>query len=101
MEEGREAVRNTIELVGQVADLFYRQQDKDGYFKLNELIGQISNAMEYVLGNGQNEVSEECSGIIEYLNEALGAMEARDTILLADLLQYEIKDRFQKLYEMM
>lgn len=100
MSELKNIVSDTVFIIDQVSDLFYKQQDREGYARLNGLIENISETMGIFLSINQTDIQEESMEIVKYLNEALSAMEAKDTILLADILQYEIKERFQKLYEM-
>lgn len=96
MEELQRALSTTIEAIDSMSELFYTQKDTEGYAKLEETIGYISKTMELLLGSvGEIEVPKDYIEIINHLNDALSAVESKDTILLADILQYEIKERFQ------
>lgn len=84
-----------IERIDRITDKFYKQEPQEGLKLLNQSLNLISNGIEQLIKEcPSGEVSMEYQEIIKYLKEALIAMEERDTILLADILQYELKERF-------
>ena len=100
--EIKDLLQQTVLAIEGVTDLFYKQKEKEGYQDLNKTIGLISNSMDQLIGSiGDNEVPEQCQEIIKHLEDALRAMEVRDTILLADILQYELKEKFETLIDQM
>lgn len=81
MKEIKAAIRDKI---NQVVEYFHTQSEGKAYSALIELID--------ILMTYYNENKEEVD--IETLQELLKAMENRDVVLIADILQYELKDKF-------
>jgi hypothetical protein len=99
MDELYAALEAVIHSIETVTELFYTQKETEGYDQLNKTIDGISKSMELLLEDFEGEqVPDSYLEIINYLQEAFSAIEARDTILLADILQYEIKERFEKIW---
>lgn len=91
-----ELIQQIIDTLKEITDKFYLQDEMEGYRLLRESLDLIATIMERLLSNSiEDQVPELYQEIIQYLNEALQAMEAKDTILLADILQYELLERFQ------
>ena len=70
-----------IKLIEKTADAFYQQHEEEGYRYLNIVIEQLLH-----FNNRALDVK---------LALAIDAMQRKDTILLADVLLYEIKDLFE------
>lgn len=90
-------VRNEIEGIIQSIDdttlLFYQQKNEDGYAQLDQLLGKIMQGMNDILllkANGHNIPLQE-DQLNQVLFKAMKAMESKDTILLSDILSYEVK----------
>lgn len=66
-----------IREIEEVVNAFYQRKDKEGYEKLNGVLGKLMQVNNPLL--------------VEKLMLALSALEKRDTVLLADILNYEIK----------
>lgn len=102
MDELYTTLNEVIYNIDTIMELFYTQKEPQGYVKLRETIDDISRVMEMLLGEAENgQMPDNYMEIINYLQEALLAVEARDTILLADILQYEIKGRFEAILDEM
>lgn len=94
--EMKKEIELSLELIDQVTDSLYKQDVKNGYMQLNEAIVHITKAITLVFEYNKNNegfIIEE-GKIVETFSQALSAMESKDTILLADVLQYEITEQF-------
>lgn len=78
-----------IDKIDSICDMLYQENIQDAYVKLQELIKELMLSLAKL-----NE--EEQVDMVKVLKPALEAMEANDTTLLADILQYEVKDRIEK-----
>lgn len=93
-----ERIQKLIQSIEEVTELFYKQKEQEGYQNLNQIIPLISEVMEYLITRDEGDtISEQNKEIIDCLDQAMHAMEARDTILLADILQYELKEKLEAL----
>ncbi|AZT90581.1 hypothetical protein ELD05_07950 [Caldicellulosiruptor changbaiensis] len=81
MKEIKADIKNKID---QVVEYFRTQNEGKAYLALIELID--------ILMTYYNENKEEVD--IETLQGLLKAIENRDIVLIADILEYELKDKF-------
>jgi len=99
MNNVKEILITTITKIEKVTDLFYKQKNTEGYAELNSTLLNITTAIdqlfEYKLENNSITIDE--NKLISNLTEAMHAMEEKDTILLADILQYEIMEQFKNI----
>lgn len=95
MENLKSLIEGTTKKIEEATDLFYQHQDHKGYLKLDETIGQLmelaDGLREVVAENPEIEVQE----FLSVLAEAMSALEDRDTVLLSDILQYDLIDQLQ------
>lgn len=91
----KEMLIEIIEKTDIITNKFYKQEEIEGFRLLNDFLDLVSEIMEQLINNNINEVPLLYQEIIKFLKEALQAMEVKDTILLADILQYELKERFE------
>ncbi len=94
MEKLKENIKNIIDAIEVTTNLFYQQKNQEGFTELEGII--------YLLNNMTNRVSEfELEGnyvnidivkINQILTDAMNALENLDTILLSDILNYELKE---------
>lgn len=94
MESLKEIIKNVIDGIEVTTNLFYQQKNQEGFTELEGII--------YLLNNMTNRVSElELEGnhvnidivkVNQILTDAMNALENLDTILLSDILNYELKE---------
>lgn len=89
------AVEDVIQSIEYVANLFYQNKHKLGYEELEKLLILIEDTLVKVYQSNELIVNE--SNILGILKDAMIAMEQKDTLLLADILEYELKEGFKKL----
>lgn len=108
-----EYVGGGIPLISSLADKFYREPEKDDWNQLGELfegIGFIFHTLESVdsmenlneiVSNYEvwNEYVSEVKSLNEVINELNSAVENKDTVLIGDLLSYEIVPVLEKMKE--
>lgn len=97
------AMEALIGAIAKTTELFYTQKEAEGYAAFGELLTPLSTILDKLFSLQQSgEKSEmDVSGIMPLLNEAMNAMEARDSILLADILQYDLTEQLEKLAEVL
>jgi molecular chaperone GrpE (heat shock protein) len=86
----KEMVMEAIDSIEQVADLFYQQKDKDGYEILEGTLNLLVLLFDKLVNNKDVLVNISEEQFNANLAEAMRALEKKDTILLADILKYEI-----------
>lgn len=86
-------LKNVINILSQVVDLLYQENLQSAYIsfaavlpKLEELLAEISD-------------QEIQNVLVEKLQAILETMESQDSILLADMLQYELMEQLTGLLE--
>lgn len=94
MESLKEINKNVIDKIEIATNLFYQQKNQEGFTQLEGII--------YLLNNITNRVSElELEGshvnidiikMNQILTDAMNALENLDTILLSDILNYDLKE---------
>ena len=90
-----EKIEYIIQLIGDVTMSFYQNKLNEGYQKLEQLISVIGITMTDLPSDHVMKLIESKINII--LTDALNAMEEQDSLLLADIMEYELKEEFKKL----
>lgn len=103
MSSEKEQIKNTINEVQEVVDLFYQQNDKDAFDKflivLEDMTKAIDNLAAYKNNNPEFLMDEE--KIFSILSNAMEALQSDDKVLLADILQYDFIEYIESLIEEM
>lgn len=99
--EIKKELQLALDHINKVTDSLYKQDVKNGYLQLNDAIGVITTAINSIFEYKKNNVDFviDEKKIVETFSEALNAMENKDTILLADILQYEVSEQFNHILE--
>jgi len=88
-------IEDIINYISHVTKLFYQNKLHEGYQELERLITIIDDTL---LELSEDEFSKlERNKITTVLTDAMNAMEQQDSLLLADILEYELKEIFQEL----
>lgn len=99
MSQEKKVITNTVQTVRGTTELFYQQKDKEGYIKMQDTIAGIMQVVdvlhEYKCVHEEFSLDE--TRIAGALTEAMNAMEAGDTVLLADILEYDFIEYLQEL----
>lgn len=98
MQDNNEILQTVILSIEETTTFFYQQKDKEGYEKLNESLAAIGLAMDVIhkLSTENERFVTIEKNINSYLNNAMEALAIKDSILLADILLYEIAEQFKE-----
>ena len=91
MDIRKKQIELIIDRVQDVIDLFYQQNNAEAFGKFGNIIGDMTHAVD-MLASYKAEHSDfdmDETKICDILNEAMKALEDRDTVLMADILQYD------------
>lgn len=93
----KDQIRKVLGGIDGVVGLFYQQQEKEGYKEMQGLIEDVANLMDglYIYAKEEEYFNYDQVRLVEALTEAMNALEDKDTILLADILQYELSEQLK------
>ena len=88
----KEIIDDAIKAIDINTDLFYQNKIDEGYKQLDNTLIRISNAVEEII-RYQQESGHYVQGekIVGILTEAMQALESKDALLLADILNYDLR----------
>lgn len=92
-----EDVKSIVCEIDEIADLFYMQRNNEAYNKLNGALVQISDILFKLSVDKDIAIRVDINKLNEVLHDAMNAMEKKDSVLLADILQYELVEQFNNL----
>lgn len=95
----KEAIKQLSEAISKTTELFYTQREGEGYVAFGELLDPLMTIMNQLFTaqtqTGKPEFDQQ--EILRLLQEAMKAMENRDGVLLADILQYDFLDQLEQI----
>lgn len=99
MNEEKEKFIRALKAIDITTELFYQQKSKEGYGCFEDIINCVTELINYMSNQKGKEYNVDINEkeITSILYNAMQSMEANDTILLADILQYELKEEIQRL----
>ena len=89
----RDLVSSAIKAIDATSGLFYQQNIQAGYTQLEQtlsILSELANSL-YITVEGDEELSIDGDRFNSILTDAMNALEQQDTILMADILQYDLK----------
>lgn len=97
MEELKNKIQDTIQKIDAVVELFYQQKNQEAYTQLEPVLIEMMNTIDgifaYKAEHEEFEMDE--AGLAEVLKTTLSAMEDKDAILMADILKYDVIEKFE------
>lgn len=93
----KEDIEQLLIKFAEVSDLFYKQKNSEAYntlFSVLNDIEQVINNLKNLKNDNKNQNFDE-SKINSTLFNAKTAMENNDNILLADIINYELREHFE------
>jgi hypothetical protein len=98
MSNIKNVLLTSINAIDRTTQLFYQQNIPEGYQELETTLVQLTQTINeiFTYKSEGNQIDIEESQLIQSLNEAMKALEEKDTTLLSDILQYELKELFEK-----
>lgn len=99
MAELKEQIQQIEQQIDVVSELFYQQKTTEGYNQLEGIIVNVANVIDAVYASKPDDAAamEKINKLTAVLQETMQAMQEKDTILLADMLKYEILEQLQSL----
>lgn len=96
MEVIKNLLLNSINSIEQTTALLYQQNIQEAYREFENSISLLSQTFQLMYGNGQEKcVIVDVNQLNKVLSEAMHAMENKDTTMLSDILQYELKEMLE------
>lgn len=77
-----------IKELGEIIEYLHQQKTKQAYDILNLTIGKLVNIIQTI--EASNNTAESIENFNKVLLQCVEAMEDQDSVLLADLLEYEV-----------
>lgn len=103
MSQQKDIVKKSVTEIEEVVELFYQQKLQEALDKFQIVIGGMMTAIDtlftYKAENEGFEIDE--IKITNTLKDAMKALEDRDMVLLADILQYDYLEYMNELLENM
>jgi hypothetical protein len=98
MKEINNHINQTIEEINEVSSYLYQQKLNQGYTKLNITLGNIMSVLDEIFSyTKDNNISFDENRLNTNLMLAMGALEEKDSVLLADILVYEIAEQLKEI----
>lgn len=97
MEELKKEITGTVQQINAVVELFYQQKNQEAYAELENMLTTLMHTIDNIFAyKGQHEefVFDE-KGLAEVLQTTLSAMEDKDSILMADILKYDVIEKLE------
>lgn len=94
----KDKINEVIELIQVTTDSFYQQKENNAYNTLNIMLGKLMNVMDE-LNHINEDIDFDENQFNENLRETLKALEDKDTVLVSDLLVYEVKEQLISVVE--
>ena len=101
MNDIKKNIENTINKLQEAIELFYQQNDGEAFKKFEISIANIDVLIKNI---GKYEIEKDISildkdKIVNILTEALEALETKDNVLMADILQYDFIEYLNEVLE--
>lgn len=80
--------------IDEISSAFYQQNEKQGYQMFEKSYPALIQIIDILLlMDDESKITEKEKGLIsDYLMAALQALENKDTVLLADVLKYDVME---------
>lgn len=97
MENLKNSIKEIIQTIQNTTKLFYQQKNQEGFAALDATLDTLMKGVSDILiyHKGKEElINENMLNVV--LTEAMKALEQKDTILLSDILIYEVNDMLEE-----
>ncbi|MDD5934737.1 MAG: hypothetical protein PUC65_04095 [Clostridiales bacterium] len=97
MNLSKETLNSMIEKIQRNADMFYQQNKQEAFDLFGNLINDISELSAQIFAwKNTNPASDfDETKYLSVLTEAMNALEAKDEVLLADILNYDLTEIYE------
>lgn len=101
MENLQDMIRGVIQETDEVVEMFYQQKVQEAYTRLDfvtqDMLKAIEVIFQYKAENENLDIDE--NSLLDSLKEVVSAIEEKDSILVADVLKYEVIERLEAILE--
>lgn len=97
MKKIEELAEQILINIDGMTDLLYQGKVTEGYSLLNNVINQMDQLIRQIVSyqnESNNRIVDETK-LLGSVEEAFKAMEGKDTVLLADIFNYDIKEQLE------
>jgi|InofroStandDraft_1065614.scaffolds.fasta_scaffold25860_1 hypothetical protein len=103
MSQQKDIVKKSVKDIEEVVELFYQQKLQEALDQFQIVIGNIMTAIDtiFTFKAEHEEFEFDEIKITSTLKDAMQALEDRDMVLLADILQYDYLEYMNELLENM
>lgn len=95
MNELEQILYQIIDSIDETTTLFYQRKTEEGYQRLQTTLEEIVGAVDR-LYTQKNVQANNSNDILNILGTAMTALENKDTILLSDILKFDLKQELVK-----
>ncbi len=101
MDQLKQSLNENIQKVEDMIDDLYHQNNQLAYEKLIKVVDSLNEIIVFIseMDVRPRELDEACNKLAKDLKEAMSALIEKDTILLADIFNYEIKGTLSNMIE--
>ena len=101
MSSQKKMIADTVEEIKKAIDLFYQQKNREALNVFEKVIGKMMNAVDalFIYKTEHEGFMLDEAKIADILKEAMAALEAGDTVLMADIFQYDFIEYVEELLE--
>jgi hypothetical protein len=100
MENIKAVINETLKDIEQITENFYQQKQSEGYLGLVKIIDSLVRITDYLSSIEKTAVIAENNILImNALQDATEALANKDSVLLADILKYDISDVLKHLLD--
>lgn len=92
----KENIEQTIEKITKTNECFYQQKNQEAIAVLEDTLSSIEKTVGLIYADENGKKELDLDGFMQALQEALGAMEDTDYVLMADIMQYDIIDKLEQ-----
>lgn len=97
MKSVKLVLTTAIKSIENTAKLFYQQRENEGYNAFNDTINHIEMVINVIGNMTQKNSNIDIHKILYSMNQAMEALVIRDSILLADILLYDLMEEFKNI----
>ena len=96
-----EMTKELLNYIEEMTDCLYQNKEKEGYVLLNTVIVKMEQVLGEIISyqkvNSLRIVDEE--KLLGAVEEAFKAMQEKDSVLIADIFSYDIKEHLELMIE--
>lgn len=96
VERIKKRLRNLALDLNGIADMLYQQKYQQAYEKIDGVLIELSDVLDTIYGSSE-QANIHVENLMKILTNAIHAMEKKDSVLVADILKYDVIEELQKI----